>query len=62
MHKVGDVKFTFKLPIYSSGRRLAGEGFLKMGIRYGLNYVWIMFFKKPFTKDYIDVRKKTTDK
>jgi glycosyltransferase involved in cell wall biosynthesis len=56
MSKVGKVKFTFKLPAYSSGRRLAKEGSLSTGFRYTLNYFWIIFFKKPFTKDYKDFR------
>lgn len=56
LHKVGDVKFTFGLPMYTSGRRLKGEGVLTMGMKYGINYFWTIFFKKPFTKSYIDVR------
>ena len=56
MNKVGDVKFTFKLPALSSGRRLAKEGGLTTGLRYAINYFWITFFKKPFTRDYIDIR------
>jgi len=56
LHKVGDVKFTFGLPIFSSGRRLAKEGAFTMGIRYGLNYFWMIFFKRPFSKKSIDIR------
>lgn len=56
LHKVGPVKFTFRLPIYSSGRRLAKEGTLSTALRYGLNYFWIIFFKKPFSDTSIDVR------
>ncbi len=56
MNKVGEVKFTFKLPIYSSGRRLAKEGALTTGLRYGLNYFWITFFKKPLSTTYTDLR------
>jgi len=58
LYPVGDVKFTFNLPIYASGRRIAAEGALKMGLRYGINYFWAIFFRKPFTKKYIDVRPK----
>jgi len=57
--KVGTVKFTFKLPIYSSGRRLAGEGAFTMGLRYGMNYLWMIFFKRPYTKTSIIVRPET---
>ena len=56
MNKVGEVKFTFSLPIYSSGRRLAKEGALTTGLRYGLNFFWITFFKKPLSTTYTDLR------
>lgn len=56
MSKVGKVKFTFKLPAYSSGRRLAKEGGLTTGLRYAMNYFWIIFFKRPYTKSYNDFR------
>jgi len=58
LHPLGDVKFTFNLPIYASGRRIAAEGTLTMAWRYGINYFWAIFFKKPFTKTYTDVRLK----
>lgn len=57
--KVGTVKFTFGLPMYSSGRRLAGEGTFTMGLRYGMNYLWMIFFKRPYTQTSIVVRPKT---
>lgn len=50
LHHVGRVKFTFRLPIYGSGRRLAAEGVIVTAFRYAVNYFWITFFKKPFTK------------
>jgi glycosyltransferase involved in cell wall biosynthesis len=56
MNKVGKVKFTFKLPTKSSGRRLAKEGGLTIALRYGINYFWIIFFNRPFTKTSDDVR------
>lgn len=55
MNKVGKVKFTFKLPIYTSGRRLKSEGILIMAWRYILNYFWTIIFKKPFTKSVADI-------
>lgn len=61
MNKVGHVKFTFKLPALSSGRRLAKEGGLTTGLRYAINFFWITFFKKPFTRDYIDIRMQDKD-
>ena len=56
LSKVGKVRFTFRLPAYSSSRRLAKEGSFMMGLRYSLNYFWMMYFKRPFTKNYIDIR------
>ncbi len=56
LHKVGDVKFTMKLFVYSSARRLKGEGTMTMALRYSLNYVWVIVFKKPYTRKSIDIR------
>lgn len=53
---VGAVKFTFGLPALSSGRRLAEEGLLKIGLRYAMNFVWATFFHRPFTDRYLDIR------
>jgi cellulose synthase/poly-beta-1,6-N-acetylglucosamine synthase-like glycosyltransferase len=53
---VGAVKFTFALPALSSGRRLAGEGVLRIGVRYAMNFVWATFLHRPFTDDWIDIR------
>jgi cellulose synthase/poly-beta-1,6-N-acetylglucosamine synthase-like glycosyltransferase len=56
LHAVGGVKFTFRLPALSSGRRLAGEGLVKIGTRYTMNFVWATFFHKPFTDVWLDIR------
>ncbi|MDO8499415.1 MAG: glycosyltransferase family 2 protein [bacterium] len=56
LFKVGKVKYTFALPIYSSGRRLAAEGIFTIAWRYSLNYLWTIFSKKPLTDDYLDIR------
>ncbi len=53
---VGHVRFTFGLPAFSSGRRLLGEGVLRMGIRYAMNFFWATFLKRPFTHTWLDVR------
>lgn len=54
----GDILFTFRLPMYTSGRRLAKEGVLAMALKYGINHIWTTAFGKPFTKKYMDVRAK----
>jgi glycosyltransferase involved in cell wall biosynthesis len=52
----GKVKFlpTFAMP--TSGRRLAAEGFFRIGIRYSINYAWVALFKRPFSRRYQDIR------
>jgi glycosyltransferase involved in cell wall biosynthesis len=49
LSSVGIVKFSFKIPILASGRRLAKEGVFTMGSRYALNNIWMVFFRRPFT-------------
>ncbi len=56
LNKVGKVRFTFKLPMYSSGRRLQKEGMFRIGTRYAFNYFYTLFYGKPYTKTHIDIR------
>lgn len=56
MSKVGPVKWTFKLPMRTSGRRLANEGVFKTAGTYVINYFWVTFRGKPVTHDYTDIR------
>ncbi|MEK7187935.1 MAG: glycosyltransferase family 2 protein [Patescibacteria group bacterium] len=62
MSTVGKIKFTYRLPMKTSGRRLAEEGVVTTGFRYAINHFWMLLFKKPFTVKYGDVRapEKTT--
>ncbi len=55
-NKVGAVKWTFKLPVYTSGRRIKHEGIVTTSMRYTANYFWVTFFGKPFTHQYKDIR------
>jgi glycosyltransferase involved in cell wall biosynthesis len=56
LHSVGEVMFTFDLRMFSSARRLKGEGMITMAARYSINYFWTMFFKRPYTHRHIDIR------
>ena len=57
LHKIGDVKFSLRLPIESSARRFAKEGFAVISWCYAVEYFWVIMFKKPFHKEYIaDIR------
>lgn len=53
---IGRVKWTFRLPAHTSGRRFKAEGIVRVGGRYALNYISVLVRKKPFTKHHIDVR------
>jgi glycosyltransferase involved in cell wall biosynthesis len=56
LNEVGEVRFTFELKMFSSARRLKNEGMLTMAWRYGINYMWTTFFKRPYTDEYVDIR------
>lgn len=56
LHAIGPVKWTFALPMLTSGRRLAHEGLLATGIRYALNYFWVVATGRPYTTTSRDVR------
>lgn len=56
LRKLGKVRFFLDLGAASSARRFKKEGLLKLFLKYTLNVVWPVFFKKPFTKDYLDIR------
>lgn len=61
LNPLGLVLFTFKLPIYSSGRRLKEEGYVQMGLKYAMNFFWTILFNKPYSTSVIDVRKPTKE-
>jgi glycosyltransferase involved in cell wall biosynthesis len=52
----GKIKYKTNFYINISGRRLLNEGLLKSYIIYGLNFLWVIFFKRPLTKKYKDYR------
>ncbi len=54
--RVGFVKFSFALWASSSGRRLRSEGIVTMGLRYALNFFWATWFRRPYTKEWEDIR------
>lgn len=56
--KHGKVKWTWRLPMYTSGRRLAHEGVLRAGYTYALNFFAVSFTGKPATREYTDIRPK----
>jgi glycosyltransferase involved in cell wall biosynthesis len=56
LSKVGQVKFSLGLRALSSGRRFAADGLVRAGLRYAVNYLWTILFKRPFTSTWLDVR------
>jgi glycosyltransferase involved in cell wall biosynthesis len=54
--EVGKIKFSFKLPMFTSGRRLREEGIIRASFTYGLNFLWTTIFGRPYTKKNIDIR------
>ena len=59
LSKVGAVKFSFALPAFSSGRRLAAEGLFRVALQYSVNYLWTVLFNRPFTLTWLDFRQPT---
>lgn len=56
LSKVGKVKFILGLYMYTSARRLRGEGLVKTAIKYIINFASEVLFKKPVTGEYKDIR------
>ena len=56
LSKIGRVKFTFRLKMMTSGRRLAEEGVFRTAGTYTLNFFWVTFAGKPATKEHTDIR------
>ena len=54
--KVGKVKWTFDLPILSSGRRFSKQGMFMTAVNYAINFLSVTFTGKPVTKKHVDVR------
>ena len=52
LHEVGTVTFTTDFYNFSSARRLKGQGFLRTGFIYALNYLSQAFWKKTVTQAY----------
>jgi len=56
LNKVGKLKFSLKMKTLASGRRLAEEGAWMMGLRYALNYFWMVVARRPWTTSSVPVR------
>lgn len=54
--KQGRVLWSWRFPIYSSGRRLQEEGVIKTALLYTLNLFAVHLSGRPATRHYTDVR------
>lgn len=54
--KFGKVKFTLKLLMPTSGRRFSGQGFFYTAVIYVKNFFSEVFWGKPATEEYKDIR------
>lgn len=52
----GRVRFSFRLPIYTSGRRLRKEGIVRTGWTYALNAIFMMMYGRPYSRTHADIR------
>lgn len=52
----GKVRWTWRLPIYSSGRRLKKDGIVRMAFLYTVNLFSMHLTGRPYHKEYTDVR------
>ncbi len=56
MASVGKVVLVPGMWVYASSRRMTGQGRVLTTARYIMNYLWVTWFDRPFTKAYTDVR------
>ena len=54
--EVGKLQFDKRFLIQTSARRLSGDGLFLTGLRYVINYIWELLFKRPFSRRYRDIR------
>lgn len=55
-HEYGKVKFTFAFKMYTSGRRLVGQGFLNTAFIYVKSFFSEVFKLSPAEEEYTEIR------
>lgn len=58
LNKLGEIKFDSSFINTTSGRRLKKEGILKTAYKYVMSFLFVLLFKRSFTKNYTDIRPK----
>lgn len=56
LSKLGKTLFRMDFYVYASARRFEKEGIIRVNVRYFLNYLWPVIFRRPFTRRHEDVR------
>jgi len=56
LSNIGKTLFKMNFYVYASARRYDNEGMFKPTMIYALNYLWPVFFGRPFSREYQDVR------
>lgn len=56
LSRVGKVKWTFKLKMLTSGRRMESDGLFRTGAQYVINFLSVTFRGRPATGTYDDIR------
>ncbi|KKW24704.1 MAG: Glycosyltransferase [Candidatus Kaiserbacteria bacterium GW2011_GWB1_52_6] len=56
LERVGVVKWSWRLPVYASGRRFAKIGIIRTCIRWVRNYFSVLRSGKAVAKEYSDIR------
>jgi cellulose synthase/poly-beta-1,6-N-acetylglucosamine synthase-like glycosyltransferase len=55
LSKVGLVRFSFRLQMRTSGRRLRTEGTFKSGYLAAMNIIFVLFYGRPLTREHRSV-------
>ena len=50
LSKVGIVRFSFRLPMWTSGRRLRSAGVFRTGYLAVMNIIFVLFYGRPLTR------------
>lgn len=52
LSKVGLVRFSFRLPMWTSGRRLRSVGTFRTGYLAAMNIIFVLFYGRPLTRGH----------
>jgi glycosyltransferase involved in cell wall biosynthesis len=56
LNTYGRVLYLNSFFVYTSVRRFYGEGFIATNARYFINFLWVVFFKRPFSNTHQNIR------